>query len=72
MLLINIGSTSLGGKIIDVKNDRARIQFKNPVCTNEGEKIAMSRRIGNNFRLIGWGSIIKGYSDKTAGKWIIT
>jgi translation initiation factor 2 subunit 3 len=37
----------------------------NPVCANEGEKIAMSRRIDRNFRLIGWGEIKKGFSSKS-------
>jgi translation initiation factor 2 subunit 3 len=54
-LMINIGSTSLGGKVISFNTDVVKIQFINPVCANEGEKIAMSRRIDRNFRLIGWG-----------------
>jgi translation initiation factor 2 gamma subunit (eIF-2gamma) len=37
----------------------------NPVCANEGEKIAMSRRIDRNFRLIGWGEIKKCFGTKT-------
>ena len=37
----------------------------NPVCANEGEKIAMSRRVDRNFRLIGWGEIKKGYTQKS-------
>ena len=37
----------------------------NPVCANVGEKIAMSRRIERNFRLIGWGEIKKGYATKS-------
>ncbi len=37
----------------------------NPVCANEGDKIAMSRRIVRNFRLIGWGEIKKGYTSKS-------
>lgn len=44
----------------------------NPVCANEGEKIAMSRRIDRNFRLIGWGQIKKGHtskSKKTGTQW---
>ena len=45
MLMINIGSTSLGGKIISVRSDVARIQFINPVCANIGDKIAISRRV---------------------------
>jgi translation initiation factor 2 subunit 3 len=47
--MINIGSTSLGGKILSVSSDKVRIQFLSPVCANEGEKIAMSRKIDRNF-----------------------
>jgi translation initiation factor 2 subunit 3 len=65
VLMINIGSTSLGGKVLSVTSDKVRIQFMNPVCANEGEKIAMSRKIDRNFRLIGWGEIKKGYSTKS-------
>lgn len=65
VLMINIGSTSLGGKVLTVSSDSVRIQFMNPVCANIGEKIAMSRKIDRNFRLIGWGEIRKGFSSKT-------
>jgi len=65
VLMINIGSTSLGGKVLTVTGDKVRIQFLNPVCANEGEKIAMSRRIDRNFRLIGWGEIKRGYAMKS-------
>ena len=63
--MINIGSTSLGGKIISCNNDVAKIQFMSPVCANNGEKIAMSRRIDKNFRLIGWGEVISGSGQKS-------
>mmetsp|Transcript_10289 Transcript_10289/g.7692 ORF Transcript_10289/g.7692 Transcript_10289/m.7692 type:complete len:80 (-) Transcript_10289:34-273(-) len=66
MLMINIGSTSLGGKIVQVKSDIAKIQFINPVCANLNDKIALSRKIVRNFRLIGWGEIKKTYSVKSA------
>ncbi len=65
ILMINIGSTSLGGKVLTVTSDKVRIQFMNPVCANEGEKIALSRRIERNFRLIGWGEIKKGFATKS-------
>ena len=65
MLMINIGSTSLGGKIASIKSDIAKIQFLSPVCANLGDKIAISRKIVRNFRLIGWGEIKKTYSQKT-------
>lgn len=65
VLMINIGSTSLGAKVVSKKGDFVRFQFMNPVCANEGDKIALSRRIDRNFRLIGWGEIKKGYSSKS-------
>jgi translation initiation factor 2 subunit 3 len=59
-LLVNIGSTSTGGRILAVKNDTALLQLTNPVCTEPGEKIAISRRVEKHWRLIGWGEILRG------------
>jgi translation initiation factor 2 subunit 3 len=60
ILMVNIGSTSSGGKVRAVKNDLAKIVLHQPVCTQEGEKIALSRRVDKHWRLIGWGEIRKG------------
>jgi translation initiation factor 2 subunit 3 len=68
MLMVNIGSTSTGGKVVKVyegeKGDKgepiARINLTQPVCTQENEKIALSRRVEKHWRLIGWGEIRKG------------
>ena len=48
-----------------------KISLIGPVCTNPGEKIALSRRIDKKWRLIGWGEIIKGSTSVSAssGKW---
>ena len=59
LLMINVGSQSLAGKVINVKKESVRIEFTKPVCANIGDKIALSRRVDNNFRLIGWGEIKK-------------
>ena len=59
-LMLNIGSLSTGGRVIAVKEDLAKILLNHPVCTNTGEKIALSRRIEMHWRLIGWGAIRKG------------
>jgi translation initiation factor 2 subunit 3 len=59
-LLVNIGSTSTGGKVVGVKKDMAKIALMAPVCTREGEKIALSRRVEKHWRLIGWGEIKRG------------
>ncbi len=42
-----------------VKSDLAKLQLTSPVCTKEGEKIALSRRVEKHWRLIGWGQIQK-------------
>lgn len=60
MLMMNIGSTSTGGKVSAVKRDLAKFTLSNPVCTSVGEKIALSRRIDKHWRLIGWGQIRAG------------
>ena len=57
---VNIGSTSTGGRIQAVKADLAKILLTAPVCTAEGEKIALSRRVDKHWRLIGWGEINRG------------
>lgn len=73
VLMVNIGSLSTGrlprhlsvyfvagGRVANVKNDAAQITLNQPVCTERGEKIALSRRIDKHWRLIGWGTITKG------------
>jgi len=60
MLMVNIGSTSTGGKVVAVKGDLAKLQLTTPVCTQQGEKVALSRRIDKHWRLIGWGQIRRG------------
>ncbi|KAK0552191.1 eukaryotic translation initiation factor 2 subunit gamma [Tilletia horrida] len=60
VLMVNIGSTSTGGKVISVKADLAKIVLTSPACTEVGEKIALSRRIENHWRLVGWGSVQSG------------
>ena len=60
ILMVNIGSTSTGARILQVKGDLAKVVLTSPVCTQEGEKLALSRRVEKHWRLIGWGKIRKG------------
>lgn len=50
VLMLNIGSTSTGGRVLSVKADLAKIILTTPACTEVGEKIALSRRIENHWR----------------------
>ena len=60
ILMVNIGSLSSGGRVLAVKSDLAKIALSSPVCTEVGEKIALSRRVDKHWRLIGWGQIRRG------------
>jgi len=43
VLMLNIGSMCTGARVIAVKHDLAKLQLTSPVCTKEGEKVALSR-----------------------------
>jgi len=60
VLMVNIGSTATGAKVIAVKQDAAKLVLTSPACTNVGEKVALSRRIEKHWRLIGWATIAAG------------
>ncbi|KAG8764931.1 hypothetical protein FRC12_007797 [Ceratobasidium sp. 428] len=60
VLMVNIGSTSTGGRVMSTKGDLAKILLTSPACTEVGEKVALSRRIDKHWRLIGWGSVRRG------------
>jgi len=53
-LMVNIGSVSAGGKVVKVAElngePMARIALTQPVCTQDGEKIALSRRYVQTFK----------------------
>ena len=50
ILMVNIGSLSSGGRVLAVKADLAKIGLTSPVCTEVGEKIALSRRVEKHWR----------------------
>merc|ERR1712194_527056 len=65
IIMVNVGSTAAGGRILGIKeNDLAKVILTNPVCAQENDKVALSRRIDKHWRLIGWGSIVRGTTVK--------
>ena len=60
ILMVNIRSTATGGKVAACEEDLVKIVLTQPVCTQEREKIVLSRRVDKHWRLIGWGQIRKG------------
>ncbi|KAJ1749538.1 eukaryotic translation initiation factor 2 subunit gamma [Coemansia sp. RSA 1821] len=63
-LLVNIGSNAVGARVVGVKESLAKLVLTKATCAENGESIALSRRIDRNWRLIGWAKIVKGKSIK--------
>jgi len=60
ILMVNIGSSSSGGKVLKKKENVLELILTSPICCNLESKIAISRKIEKHWRLIGWGIIKKG------------
>lgn len=66
--MVNVGSTSSGARVLEVKGDKAKFQFTQPIVAQPDEKIAISRKISQNYRLIGWGTILCGFKTNLVFK----
>ena len=58
-LMLNVNSAATVGIVDEVAKNKAHCMLKLPICAELGSKVAISRRVENRFRLIGYG-IIKG------------
>ena len=56
-LVLNIATSVTSGKVVSARDDVAEIILKKPACANKGSKVAISRRIGGGWRLIGYATI---------------
>lgn len=63
-VLLNIGSTTTGCKISSLDDSEALFSLLKPCCCEIGERISISRKIKNNWRLIGYGTIRDGEEAK--------
>ena len=70
VLLLNINFISVGGDIISIKGsnyEEIYFQLRKPVCIEISEKVAISRKMGTSWRIIGWGEVIsEGEEDINA------
>ena len=56
-LVLNAGTAVTSGIVISAREDLADVSLKKPICAEAGSKVALSRRIGDSWRLIGFGTI---------------
>lgn len=54
-LLLNIGTAKTMGTVTAISKDHIEARLSIPVCCEEGSRVAISRRIGGRWRLIGYG-----------------
>ncbi|MBI3027399.1 translation initiation factor IF-2 subunit gamma [Candidatus Woesearchaeota archaeon] len=58
-LMLNVNSAATVGIVIELRKNRIKCRLKLPVCADAGSRVTVSRRIGNRFRLIGYGEILE-------------
>jgi translation initiation factor 2 subunit 3 len=57
-LMLNVGTATTVGVVTSARDGGiVQVQLKRPVCADKGDKVAVSRRIGARWRLIGVGTI---------------
>ncbi|MFA5412232.1 MAG: translation initiation factor IF-2 subunit gamma [Candidatus Micrarchaeia archaeon] len=54
-IVINVGTATGIGVIAAIKKGQVLAKLKKPVCVVKGSTVAMSRRVGQRWRLAGWG-----------------
>jgi len=54
-LMLNIGTATTIGVVTSARQLDAEVKLKRPICADKGSHIAISRRVGARWRLIGSG-----------------
>jgi translation initiation factor 2 subunit 3 len=57
ILMLNVNSAATVGFVTELKKGIVKCRLKRPVCAAIGSRVTISRRVGNRWRLIGYGSI---------------
>lgn len=55
ILMLNVNSTATVGVVLDPSKKNTICILKKPLCAETGSRITLSRRVGDRFRLIGYG-----------------
>jgi translation initiation factor 2 subunit 3 len=56
-LMLTVGTATTVGAVTSARSGEAEVSLKRPVCAEEGSKIAINRRVGARWRLIGIGTL---------------
>ncbi len=56
-LMLTVGTATTVGSVTSARGGEAEVALKRPVCAEPGSKIAINRRVGARWRLIGIGTL---------------
>ncbi len=56
-LVMNVGTAVTSGVVTSAREDLVDVGLRKPVCAEAGAKVAISRRIADSWRLIGFGTL---------------
>jgi len=56
-LMLTVGTATTVGSVTSARGGEAEVALKRPVCAHPGVKIAINRRVGARWRLIGYGTL---------------
>ena len=58
-LMLTVGTATTVGSVTSARDGECDVRLKRPVCAQEGDTIAINRRVGSRWRLIGIGTLIQ-------------
>jgi translation initiation factor 2 subunit 3 len=56
-LMLTVGTATTVGAVTSARSGECEVRLKRPVCAEPGAKIAINRRVGSRWRLIGVGTL---------------
>jgi translation initiation factor 2 subunit 3 len=56
-LMLSVGTATTVGSVTSARGGECEVRLKRPVCAEEGSKMAINRRVGSRWRLIGVGTV---------------
>jgi translation initiation factor 2 subunit 3 len=56
-LMLTVGTATTVGAVTSARGGECEVNLKRPVCAKSGAKIAINRRVGARWRLIGIGTL---------------
>src|SRR2546425_12750498 len=59
-LMVSVGTATTVGVVTSARENRADMALKIPVVAEPGQRVAVSRRIGGKWRVIGYGVLKEG------------